>query len=138
MFASDLRFGHKYENIFINDYLKNPDDIIRPSGFFSPYDMMVSGKTYEVKSDRMAYKTGNMVIEASCNGKASGIATTEADFWAYFVVISEEEYDLYLIPTKYIKDLIEIKHFNLTKGGDDGRAEMYLLSIKTFFKSFKI
>ena len=137
MFASDLRFGHKYENIFVNTYLKNSDDVIRPPGLFSPYDIFSQGKTFEVKADRMAFKTGNMAIEASCSGKASGINITEADFWAYFIVISEEEHELYLIPTKFIKDLIEIKQFNPIRGGDGGRAEMYLISIN-HFKTFKI
>jgi hypothetical protein len=38
--------------------------------------------TIEVKSDRMARKTGNVFIEVESRGKPSGLSTTLADHWA--------------------------------------------------------
>ena len=52
------------------------------------------GAKIEVKSDKQAWKTGNIFVEDSCNGKPSGISTTEAEFWAYEVRLNT----FYLIP----------------------------------------
>ena len=56
-FTHDLNFGEKGED-WINEIFKD-------------------GKLIEVKSDRLAHKTGNVYIEYECRGKPSGIATTK-------------------------------------------------------------
>jgi hypothetical protein len=39
--------------------------------------------TIEVKSDKGAWKTGNVFVEYEYRGKPSGISTSEADYWAF-------------------------------------------------------
>ncbi len=50
---------------------------------------------YEIKADRLSYKTGNVCIEIANCGRPSGITSTKSDYWGYFVI---KDYDLYLIP----------------------------------------
>ena len=39
----------------------------------------------EVKRDRIAHRTGNLAVEVTQKGRASGIAVTGAHFWAFVV-----------------------------------------------------
>ncbi len=51
-------------------------------------ELLTNGKTVEVKRDRRWHETGNLYIEVECwynstqSWQASGIAITEADYWA--------------------------------------------------------
>ena len=67
------------------------------------YDIIVKHNTneteYEIKADRLSYKTGNVCIEIANSGRPSGITSTKSDYWGYFV-IKPDGYDLYLIPTE--------------------------------------
>jgi hypothetical protein len=76
----------------------------------------MTGEKVEVKRDERAWKTGSVFIELNCNGKPSGINTTEADSWCIifrpgrFVRISTDE----------LKKLVErcIRIDRTTAGGD--------------------
>jgi hypothetical protein len=52
-------------------------------------ELLTNGKTVEVKRDRRWHETGNLYIEVECwynstqSWQASGIAVTEADYWAF-------------------------------------------------------
>lgn len=137
-FLNDLSFGKKYENLLAN-YLKPfYTSINKIEGKFKDYDMICDDKIkYEVKSDRLSIKTGNLAIEFKCNNKESGITATKADFYAYFIIKNSDEYDLYIIPTEDIKNKIKNKEFKRTvKGGDDWKSEMYLFDL-SLFKNYK-
>jgi len=143
-FRADLCFGNKYENLFC-DYLqlKTPNAIIEiSSGKFKPYDikMIVDDKIimYEIKSDRLAYKTNNICIEYECNSKASGITTSESNFYAYYIVQPDTIYDLYVIPSDVIKECINNKEYHrIMKGGDGYKSSFYLFN-KEIFDKYKI
>jgi hypothetical protein len=138
MFKSDLAFGQKYEDIFIESVLKNPVGLERPAGKFSGYDLALNGERYEVKADRQTYKTGNFCIEVSCNDRPSGIATTQATRYIYFVVYPDGDYDIYNIPTSYILQLLmEQKYRRGMRGGDGGRSYFYLFS-KNLFDEYNV
>ncbi len=62
---------------------------------------------YELKADRLSYKTGNVCIEIANCGRASGITSTKSD-----------GYDLYLIPTEELKEMINSKKYKVIRGGD--------------------
>lgn len=63
-------------------------------------ELLTNGKTVEVKRDRRWHETGNLYIEVECwynrteSWQASGIAVTEADYWAF--VLQES---VLMIPT---------------------------------------
>ena len=63
---------------------------------------MLSDSTIEVKYDRRTRKSKNVYIEYESRGKKSGIRTTQADYWTYFV---QDEMCL-TIPTQRLKDKI--------------------------------
>ena len=73
------------------------------------YDIIVKQNgnetKYEIKADRLSYKTRNVCIEIAYKGQPSGITSTASDYWGYFVIKSEG-YDLYLIPTDELKEMI--------------------------------
>jgi hypothetical protein len=132
-FIQDLQFGNSYETLFLEKYHKNAQNVERPLGCFKAYDLCVDNVKYEVKSDRKTYKSGNICIEYECNGVASGIRTTTADFYVYFVVVASNVHHLYIIPVEYIKEIIADKKYHKDiRGGDGWRAKIYLFDISLF------
>jgi hypothetical protein len=63
-------------------------------------ELLTNGKTVEVKRDRRWHETGNLYIEVECwynstqSWQVSGIAVTEADYWAFVL-----EESVLMIPT---------------------------------------
>jgi len=136
-FASDLKMGNEYEQKYLTmiDY----DSYEISKGCFKPYDIKVMNgditTTYEIKADRMTARTGNVVIEYKCNGKPSGITSSEADYWVYFIVGTEEYIK---IPTNVVRQFIlEKKYKNSISGGDGYRSHMYLFP-KNVFEDYLI
>jgi hypothetical protein len=125
-FAKQLSQGQKYEKKSL-DYL-DYDDYKHDKKYRKEYDLIIikDGKEIkiEVKSDRQASRTGNLAIEYECNSKASGITSTEADFWVYFIVHPDRD-ETYKIPIDDLKDLV--KDCRKVSGGDGMRSRMYLL-----------
>jgi uncharacterized protein (DUF3820 family) len=136
-FQRQLANGNVYE-IRSLMYLEH-DTYEQKQGKFKPYDLIIThkSKTYkiEVKSDRQAGHTGNMAIEYECNGKPSGISSTEADYYIYFIIYADDiqedglpREECYKIP---IKRLIKIVKSPLAcpkvRGGDGNRSCMYLV-----------
>ncbi len=94
-------------------------------------EMFSGGFKVEVKCDNIAHATKNIFIEIYCNGKPSGISTTEANYWIYKI----EKSDIAVIIStdklkKIIKDSFRGK---FTKGGDNNTSEGILIPIKTLF-----
>lgn len=79
---------------------------------------LFSNTKVEVKTDSLAHKTGNAYIEVYSRGKASGISTTEADYWIYKI---ESSGSAIVIPVSRLKELVRKYHQlnGFTKGGDD-------------------
>ena len=139
-FVEDLKFGKKYE-IELLKYLDYESyDFV--DGLFKDYDLKINinqkSTTYEVKADRITYKTNNIAIEYECSKKKSGILTTKADFYAYFIIKPNDNYDLYIIPTKDIEAFIKEKQYKrIVNGGDNFNSKMFLFDIN-IFKNFII
>jgi hypothetical protein len=131
-FQSDLLLGKKFE-LMLLDYLPKDEYTeveMAPNKRFVEWDVKLKNGAleakYEVKSDRLSAKTGNLCIEYECSGQPSGISTTQADYYAYFV-IKGSDHDLYLIPVPRIKELIAQGAYKKMKGGDSYRSEFYLI-----------
>ena len=131
-FTQDLLFGKKYEKES-EKFLVYETIEYAPDKKFSKYDFVTTLNgvvtKYEVKSDRLAYSTGNLAIEFMCNGVDSGVNATEADYYLYYV-IKPDGYDLYKIPVEVLK-----KNLNgrIVNGGDGYRSRMSLVNIVNFY-----
>ena len=137
-FHADLAFGKEYEHILL-DYIDYDEVEFCPNGAFSDWDVKIKRDglegTYEVKADRLSAKTGNLCIEYQCREKPSGIATTKALFYAYFVV-KGKEHDCYIIPVERLKKMIDEGKFK--KGATDyGRTQFFLIP-KTAFTPYLV
>jgi hypothetical protein len=129
-FRKDLAFGKKYEEIamtYAEDHVEIIVDI--PNGKCKEYDFKTNVFTYEVKADRMAYKYGckSMFIEFECNNKDSGINSTKADYWFYFMVRPDSTYVAYRIPVALLKS--KCLDSRIICGGDGGRVRGYVVMV---------
>jgi len=130
-FNSDLKFGQTYEKEFIKimgfkSYEHETTKAIKE------YDIIVnhngSETKYEIKADRLSYKTGNLCIEIANSGRPSGITSTKSDYWGYFVIKSDG-YDLYVIPTEELKEMAFSKQYKSIRGGDGKKSDLVLIPI---------
>ena len=95
------------------------------------YDFMTSDNIkYEVKTDVMSLKTGNIFIEFMGYGKPSGIATTEANFY-----IINDTVNYYMISVLKLKELVKNTRILNTK---DGLTSGFIITIKTLRENSKI
>jgi len=136
-FNSDLAFGNIYEKKLV-ELIPNESYLIK-EGYFPDYDVEITNNnimvTYEVKADRYTYKTNNVAIEFECNNSPSGITTTTADYYAYFVIKPYNLFELYIIPTNIIKSKIEEKEYKkILLGGDNKRSRLYIMDLNNFLE----
>lgn len=140
-FFEDLQFGNKYEKEFIN--IVKPTNFKIIEGKFKDYDIEITKDDittyFEIKSDRLTNKTGNICIEYECNKTPSGITTTTADYYIYFEIIDDNNYIMYEIPVKKLKKYIRLnKYHKVVNGGDGYRSKLYLFNKDVFKKYIKV
>ena len=90
-------------------------------------------QTVEVKKDYKTHKTGNIAVEFESRGKPSGIATTEAEWWAFVLV--NKDFDNTVIMLLKTENLMKAcrKYINTNRdvyGGDNDTSRMILLPLK--------
>lgn len=96
-----------------------------------------SSKKIEVKTDFMAQETGNVAIEFQSRGKPSGIAVTQADYYAYClpranfqnIIIFMEINELKRIAREYWSK------GNIKKMGDENTSVSVLIPLKKLFEN---
>lgn len=110
----------------------------RCEGKFSFFDyLVVSKKTgaiipVELKTDRLAFNTGNLAIEFkrdSVQGEVieTGLSITKAKYWVYNVIGGSQ----YWIEVEKLKEYIAENNFRVVKGGDGFRTSMHLIPIES-------
>ena len=91
------------------------------------------GAKIELKTEQHLWeKTGNIAIEYECRGKPSGIAVTEAQFWAHelrrenqtVVYIMTEVEALKRVCRKYYQE------GKIISGGDDNASRLILIPLQ--------
>ena len=122
MFNSDIQIGNKGENI-IYDYLMNhpsTDNVmdVSKSWWFQQFDIDFiqidkngSVNKIEVKTDRMADKTGNMVYEIYSDRRTCSqgcFEKTQADYILYYLINTKV---LYIFDTQELREWVH-KHKN--------------------------
>jgi hypothetical protein len=94
------------------------------------FHLMLSEKKIEVKYDRKTKETGNVYIEFESRDKPSGIKTTQADFWTYYI---DDDFTI-TISTKKLKDkmknLFETNRAKIVSGGDDNTSKGLLIKVQ--------
>jgi hypothetical protein len=136
-FKQDVLLGEEGEMVILNDLI-TMGATYDSNNKTNTHDIIVNfkGKNihYECKTDFFD-DTGNMFIETSCRGKASGIEVTKADwFVTYFKKLNEVWY----IKTNRLKQILnEHTHRKTTQCGDDGsNTEGVLLNKNQFRDDF--
>jgi hypothetical protein len=95
-----------------------------------------NGLTVEVKRDFKASDTGNFAVEFMCGGKPSGISTSQSEWWA--IVLDGEQYNgevILFIKKKRLERLLFPAR--KVRGGDNNKAEMFLVRIEELVKRMK-
>ena len=92
----------------------------------------------EVKTERDIWKTtGNIAIEIRCNGKPSGLSTTESSVWVHLLAEKGVIKGGFLFKVDELKAKIKKLHkeggLKMVRGGDDNLSQMALLPIKELF-----
>ena len=110
-FTKDLSYGKKHEKL-----------------------VMKSMENFELKTDRMAHKTGNVYVEFQSRGKDSGIRTSKSDTWI-FKIVSKGDRHLFSvqIPLTRLKKLVSTD-YRIVPGGDNLTSRGYLVPITDLIK----
>ena len=93
---------------------------------------LLENKKIEVKKDLQAIKTGSIYIEYESRKKPSGLATTQADFYCYFITDGR----MFLIDTEELKELCRnyIRTYRDIRGGDSNTSRGILLPLTDLIK----
>jgi|LUML01.1.fsa_nt_gb hypothetical protein len=112
-FDLDLKFGEVHEEMLWNSLSKK------------------GNVTVEVKTDRIAHRTGNLAVEYMYNGKPSGILTTKADEWFFVVTEPDGETVRYRInaSTKRIKKIAKARFDRGDRHQVGDKAEVVLVPV---------
>lgn len=105
---------------------------------------LLTDATVEVKTDWIAARTGNVFIEYESRGKLSGLATTQAKFWAYIILKEgtpretfsvDDIQDILFFKVEKIKDVCRnwLKTNPPKRGGDSNTSLGCLVPIKDLF-----
>ena len=105
-FKKDLKYGKKHEKL-----------------------VMKSRENYELKTDRLSHKTGNVFVEFMSRGKESGIKTSKADIWIFRIVDKKDKHLFSIeIPLDRLCDMVYNK-YTIGSGGDKLTSRGYLVPI---------
>ena len=85
----------------------------------------------EVKTERDIWKTtGNIAIEIRCNGKPSGLSTTESTVWVHLLAHNGVIEGGFLFKVDQLKEKIKNLHkqgnLKMVMGGDNNLSQMAL------------
>ena len=106
-FTKDLSYGKKHEKL-----------------------VMKSMENFELKTDRMAHKTGNVYVEFQSRGKDSGIRTSKSDTWIFKIPNGKDQHLFSIhIPLTRLKKLVT-KNYRIVPGGDNLTSRGYLVPLK--------
>ena len=110
-FNKDLSYGKKHEKL-----------------------VMKSMENFELKTDRMAHKTGNVYVEFQSRGKDSGIRTSKSDTWIFKIVSNGDRHLFSIhIPLTRLKKLVS-KDYRVVPGGDKLTSRGYLVPLTDLIK----
>ncbi len=86
---------------------------------------LLDNSKIEVKTDFKLKETGNIAVEYESRGQLSGIATSEAEWFAF--VEGQDEDVMILIKKDKLKELCRKPICKKVKGGDNNTSKMVLV-----------
>jgi hypothetical protein len=117
-FEYDLDYGQKAENWF--------DELLH--GRFGALGKL------EVKSDRKSKDTGNIFVELYSRGKESGLKTSHANYWGFYlegmdtaIIVGSERLK------KLVNHTVKKNNMKLKEGGDDNTSRGVLIRLSEIF-----
>lgn len=89
-------------------------------------------KTIEVKRDSWIYKSGNIAIEFESRNKPSGIAKSQAEYWAIIFSGDYKDEIILIIKANKLKEICReyYKKGNIKAMGDNNTSKAILIPIK--------
>lgn len=95
---------------------------------------ILEGTKIELKTETWQWEqTGNLCVEYWRNGKASGIAITEADFWMHELRRDGRTVIYFMFPLDQLKDLARRAYRNgwhRDRAGDGGTSKVILIPLR--------
>jgi hypothetical protein len=93
-------------------------------------------KTIEVKRDSWIYKSGNIAIEYESRNKSSGIAKSQADYWAIIFSGDYKDEIILIIKENRLKEICReyYKKGNIKTMGDNNTSKAILIPITEILK----
>ena len=93
---------------------------------------LLSNKTIEVKRDFWMSKSGNIAIEYESWGKPSGLATTQAEWWAIIAAGELQDKIIIFIETEHLKKIARYfyQQGNIKSMGDNNTSKAVLIPIR--------
>jgi len=136
-FTKDLEAGEVGEKVAFNLLIQSPQNRavldVRKDPYFQNLDIDFLAEKhsgivikYEVKTDRQAHKTGNIVFEKTTSGNIGCLEKSNADYILYYLSETKVMYGFWLTD---IKNYIQIIHPKIINMGD--AATGYLLNISS-------
>lgn len=95
----------------------------------------VNGKV-EVKRDRVAWRSERVAVEFRYKGNPSGIAATEADWWAFVLDDMDGNVaSVVMVPVPRLKQLAReaYKAGAVLSGGDGKQSDMVMIPLTSLF-----
>lgn len=92
-------------------------------------ELLSGGSKIEVKRDYITSTSGNLAIEYKYKGRPSGIAKTEADWWAIVVHRDDKDDMVLLVETERLKELCRKHYQNRMSGGDQQASRLILIPV---------
>lgn len=107
-FKKDLKYGKKHEKL-----------------------VMKSRENYELKTDRLSHKTGNVFVEFMSRGKESGVKTSKADIWIFRIVDKKDKHMFSIeIPLDRLRKKVYNSTYRIVAGGDNLTSKGYLVPLQ--------
>lgn len=143
-FAEDLSFGREGEAV-VRNLLESSGNFeaiwdCSSDKYFQERDIDLLGiasdghiAKYEVKTDRMAHETGNLVFEVKTSGNVGCLAKTDADYVMYYVEGNDK---VFCFNAEQMRRYLKRNRFKLYRMGDN--AEGYLLNINQLLRDKQI
>ena len=99
-------------------------------------DEILTLKTIEVKRDSWIYKSGNIAIEYESRNKPSGIAKSQADYWAIIFSGDYKDEIILIIKENRLKEICReyYKKGNIKTMGDNNTSKAILIPITEILK----
>ena len=107
-FTEDLKYGKRHEKL-----------------------VRKSREDYELKTDRLSHKTGNVFVEFESRGKESGIITSKSDIWLFKIVDKNDKHLFSIeIPLDRLRKKVYNSTYRIVRGGDNLTSKGYLVPLQ--------